>query len=588
MHTRGRWFAIPALVCIVAYSFVAGAASKRKILTTLFDGVPTPEQREAKKQAKKKPAKRAESAPESPDIVAVPAVSQPEKQRPPIENLKTWEEVLKSLPRDAMGGADWVKAVKEAVIAPRPLLPSDSQPAAPFTLDNLVPGTVSDTSPAFDLNIEFVPRQASFYKVVFPHSGHTMWLNCSSCHPGIVAQRGTGMQKIFAGEYCGRCHGKVSFSPLGSCARCHGNLTPAAPEAIEADLARAAKEAVSVSAASLERGKSLYQEACAVCHGENGDGNGPLAAGLNPKPRNFTSGKFKFRSTSSSSLPTDVDLFRTITRGIQGTSMPGFSSLRYEDRFAILQFIKTFSDRFAKQKAATPINLPDPPPLTPELLETGKKFFNEAECFKCHGREGRGDGPSSVGMKDDWGESLRPFDFTSGRPKSGSSLKDYYRDVMTGLQGTPMPDFGDVFEPEQAWAVIYYVYSLGNAKRDLPPNAVKGDIVFTRNTAAPDQRHAELTSLVPVVPRESSTQTAPDNGENLPPATFPHWFHRVRVRCAVCHSGIFEMKAGANAVSMDAIRAGKFCGKCHPSYPDSKTLAWPVTFESCGRCHVAR
>jgi len=77
--------------------------------------------------------------------------------------------------------------------------------------------------------------------------------------------------------------------------------------------------------------------------------------------------------------------------------------------------------------------------------------------------------------------------------------------------------------------------------------------------------------------------------ENAPPSTFAHWFHRTRVRCSVCHPSIFEMKAGANDITMDSIREGKFCGKCHPSYPDPKALvAWPVSFDSCARCHVAQ
>lgn len=66
-----------------------------------------------------------------------------------------------------------------------------------------------------------------------------------------------------------------------------------------------------------------------------------------------------------------------------------------------------------------------------------------------------------------------------------------------------------------------------------------------------------------------------------PPAVFPHWAHRIRYKCYACHPGIFQMKAGTNAVSMDAIQGGKFCGVCH----DGKT-AWAVGFDTCNRCHV--
>ncbi len=687
------------LIFLAVFSYLALAAEqKHKILSTFFDGVPTAEERAARKAAEKEKKAQREAAKhpapvaDMPDANAIAAANPENKPRPEIEKLKTWEEVLNALPKDIVGGPDWVKAVKDGVIAPRHKLPSDSQPVAPFTLDTLVPGSVTDTQPAFDLNIEMVPEKAPFYKVVFPHSSHTLWLNCSSCHPGMMAQRGSGMQQIFAGEYCGRCHGKVSFSPLTSCARCHVNLTPATPQAMDDDSAKALKNPVPASPERIEKGKTVYLQVCAICHGEKGDGNGPLAEGLDPRPRDFTAGKFKFRSTNSSSIPLDSDMFRTITRGIPGTSMPSFSFLSYEARFAITHFLKTFSDKFTKQKPAEPIKISEPPPVTPELLAIGKQFFKEAECFKCHGEQGRGDGPSAKEQKDDWGRPVRPFDMTSGRPKSGTTLKDYFRDVMTGLQGSPMPDFGDVFEPEQAWGVVQYVYSFGNANRELPP-AVKGDIVFTRKT--PEQIAALIkkdtaagaTAPAPAVPKsaepnankpappaekaeipatpktaepdskkdaasakpeadsvpkpaepeannqaaaaekadaESKAKTgdaaakketpaaakadasAPKSAapaahkelsvaaideammseENQPPATFPHWFHRMRVRCAVCHSKIFDMKAGTNPVTMEAIRGGQFCGKCHPSYPDPKTLAWPVKFEFCPRCHV--
>ena len=64
------------------------------------------------------------------------------------------------------------------------------------------------------------------------------------------------------------------------------------------------------------------------------------------------------------------------------------------------------------------------------------------------------------------------------------------------------------------------------------------------------------------------------------PAVFPHWSHRIRYRCYVCHPALFKMQANAGRITMDDILAGKFCGACH----DGKT-AWPVTFETCQRCH---
>jgi c(7)-type cytochrome triheme protein len=72
-------------------------------------------------------------------------------------------------------------------------------------------------------------------------------------------------------------------------------------------------------------------------------------------------------------------------------------------------------------------------------------------------------------------------------------------------------------------------------------------------------------------------------GTAPPPAVFPHWVHRIRFKCYVCHPAIFEMKAGANAITMDAIQEGKFCGTCH-----NGKIAWEVSFETCNRCHVEK
>lgn len=68
--------------------------------------------------------------------------------------------------------------------------------------------------------------------------------------------------------------------------------------------------------------------------------------------------------------------------------------------------------------------------------------------------------------------------------------------------------------------------------------------------------------------------------QDVPPAMFPHFVHRMQFRCYVCHEDIVVMKAGANAITMDAIQAGKFCGVCH----NGKT-AFQATFEACPRCH---
>jgi len=76
------------------------------------------------------------------------------------------------------------------------------------------------------------------------------------------------------------------------------------------------------------------------------------------------------------------------------------------------------------------------------------------------------------------------------------------------------------------------------------------------------------------------TRAAGSLGGEYPAAIFPHWVHRMQFACYVCHEDIFQMKAGANTITMDAIQQGKFCGACH-----NGKIAFSVVFETCQRCH---
>ena len=71
------------------------------------------------------------------------------------------------------------------------------------------------------------------------------------------------------------------------------------------------------------------------------------------------------------------------------------------------------------------------------------------------------------------------------------------------------------------------------------------------------------------------------DGAGVRPVVFPHWFHRVRFRCKVCHSDLgFKFKAGGNEINMVKIIDGQFCGACH-----NGSVAWSV--ENCDLCHSA-
>jgi mono/diheme cytochrome c family protein len=197
----------------------------------------------------------------------------------------------------------------------------------------------------------------------------------------------------------------------------------------------------SESVLALE-GRGIYRSACAPCHGQRGDGQGPAARSINPKPRDFTAGVFKFRSTPSGALPTDSDLFRTISDGVPSTWMPAWEQLlSAQQRWAVVEYLKTLVPDFQSEFAEDPpLPLPSGPPASASA-EEGRFVYLALKCWECHGMRGRGDGPSAGTLEDDWERSIEPYDFTHGDYKGGGNSEDVYRTLRTGLSGTPMPAY---------------------------------------------------------------------------------------------------------------------------------------------------
>jgi len=89
-------------------------------------------------------------------------------------------------------------------------------------------------------------------------------------------------------------------------------------------------------------GKKLFLTNCAMCHGQEGKGDGPAGAGLNPKPRNMVEGKW----TQGNGL---TDHFNVVTNGIKGSSMASFAHFKAADRWALVQFVDSISQNKSKQ-----------------------------------------------------------------------------------------------------------------------------------------------------------------------------------------------------------------------------------------------
>ena len=230
-----------------------------------------------------------------------------------------------------------------------------------------------------------------------------------------------------------------------------------------------------------QRGHALYRRFCIGCHGERGDGRGENAPHVDPKPRDFTTGTFKCRSTPSGSLPLDSDLFDTIGRGLYGTAMPPWQPLTRQQRADLVAYVKSFSPRFVDEKPGKLVEIPKERRADQESIARGHELYQTSmKCSQCHGKEGRADGPSAASLTDDKGQPINPYDFTSGAKfKCGDSDEDLYRVLMTGLDGSPMPSFSNSLKPEQAWDLIHYVRTLRGDFHESTKTA-KSDLRFWR------------------------------------------------------------------------------------------------------------
>ena len=232
-------------------------------------------------------------------------------------------------------------------------------------------------------------------------------------------------------------------------------------------------EGIPVTPRLLEHGEWVFRGLCIGCHGINGDGNGAVwelgdlyakEHKLPRKPRDFTEAVYKLRSTPSGSLPTDVDLFKSMSRGlVLNQDMPAFKFLPERDRWAVIAYIKSFSDRWEEEEEwqEDPIDISEPPLPDAAMVEAGVGVYELMQCKQCHGLRGKGDGPSAPGLEDDAGLPIVPRDFSDASQFVGSSdPKGIYQTFITGLDGTPMPSFADFLDETQRWQLVWYVISL--------------------------------------------------------------------------------------------------------------------------------
>jgi mono/diheme cytochrome c family protein len=229
-------------------------------------------------------------------------------------------------------------------------------------------------------------------------------------------------------------------------------------------------------------GKATYDKWCAECHGETGRGDGSAAGHMLPRPRDFTQARFQVRTTPSGALPTDADIMAVLDNGMPGTAMPAWPKLSTREKNDVVAYLKTFSRFFETEPTPVPLEIARAPRASAERIASGREVYEQVECWKCHGAEGRGDGPSAPTQEDDNEHPIRPANLAQNwRFNGGGSVADIYTRLRTGLDGTPMPAFSDLLDSniitdDQLWDVALFVRSLSPERPPEPREVIRAHL----------------------------------------------------------------------------------------------------------------
>jgi mono/diheme cytochrome c family protein len=175
-----------------------------------------------------------------------------------------------------------------------------------------------------------------------------------------------------------------------------------------------------------------------------------------PRPRDFSSGIFKYKSTAAGEPPTDTDLVRTVRDGLPASAMPYFAGLLSTDELAaVVQQVKSFSAVFARP--GRPIEIPTSIPNSPESVARGKALYASQGCAACHGNAGRG----GQSFDDGSGHQVFARDLTAPWTfRGGSRAEDIWLRLTTGMMPGPMPAYADVLSADARWDLANFIVSL--------------------------------------------------------------------------------------------------------------------------------
>lgn len=269
---------------------------------------------------------------------------------------------------------------------------------------------------------------------------------------------------------------------------------------------------------TLGESAEMYRQQCLHCHGNEGGGDGPTAAYLVPRPRDYRQGKFKRVTVDRNGRPTRGDLFTILNEGIYGSAMPNFKRFSRGELEGLVDYVRLLSMRgenelmlalstldsdngdvplgdveetysliWSKWQAAEDkvIQLEGDvlraENATPERIEHGRELFigTVANCATCHGEDARGEGEAvyediasvdedgndiveRVRRLDEWGNRTNPRNFRLGYFRFGGRPIDIYRRIKVGISGTIMPAADPALTDDDIWDLVYYVRSISS------------------------------------------------------------------------------------------------------------------------------
>jgi mono/diheme cytochrome c family protein len=257
--------------------------------------------------------------------------------------------------------------------------------------------------------------------------------------------------------------------------------------------------------------EALYRRHCAACHGIAGRGDGPAAGLLSPRPRDFTAGVYKFRSTPAGSLPLLEDVIGTIRHGLPGTSMAAYAPiLKPGEIERLARFVLSLAP--PTSRTARPIVLGNPPLDSPEARRRGAALYEKIGCPACHGPYGRP--PSWRPPREGPGGASRPTDLTAPWAfRGGQDARALATRILTGLDGSPMPGYAALMSAHAAWELAYHVTSLARRPAWSEPDPAAVATAGVDGDALDRGRYLTNAMLcplchTPISPRDGSYDTS--------------------------------------------------------------------------------